>query len=202
MFSFLGYVANICCECAQAPSVLAGEQVFILRREFVGVAGRARDSGMTDDGNRENASREAVRLFADGHNCAQAVLGALAPGLGLDRETAVRLATGFGVGLSMGETCGAVSGAILAIGLAYGGAGPDGTEAKLATYALAGEFFDAFAKVHGGLRCRELIGCDPSTPEGMLVARTEGRFGSICAGLVGTAAAIAADMLATRSSPA
>ncbi|MEF3697657.1 C-GCAxxG-C-C family protein [Desulfolutivibrio sp.] len=154
---------------------------------------------MTDDGTRENASHEAVRLFTDGHNCAQAVLGALAPGLGLDRETAVRLATGFGIGLSMGETCGAVSGAVLALGLASGGGGPGGTEAKLATYALAGEFFDAFVQVRGGLRCRELIGCDPSTPEGMLMARTEDRFGTICSGLVGTAAAIAAEMLAKRS---
>ena len=151
------------------------------------------------DGVTEDAiSRQAVELFSDGHNCAQAVLGALAPELGLDRETAVRLATGFGIGLSMGETCGAVSGAVLALGLAYGGGGPHGIAAKLDTYARAGEFFDAFSQVHGSLCCRELLGCDPSTPEGMLVAKTEDRFTSVCAGLVATAAAVAAEMLAQR----
>jgi len=154
--------------------------------------------GMADVKSLEHISRQAVQLFSDGHNCAQAVLGALAPDLGLDRETAVRLATGFGIGLSMGETCGAVSGAVLALGLAYGGGGPHGIAAKLDTYARAGEFFDAFTQVHGSLCCRKLLGCDPSTPEGMLVAKTEDRFATICAGVVATAAALAAEMLTER----
>lgn len=153
---------------------------------------------MTHGRTRTEASEEAVRLFADGHNCAQAVLGAFARELCLDRDTAVRLATGFGVGLSMAETCGAVSGAVMVLGLACGGGGPQGREAKSATYALAGEFFEAFAAAHGSLRCRDLIGCDPSTPEGLRLANAEGRFTAICAGLVASAAALASDLLDER----
>jgi C_GCAxxG_C_C family probable redox protein len=157
---------------------------------------------MTDDMNRQTVAARAESLFAGGHNCAQAVLGALAPRLGLDRDTAVRLATGFGIGLSMGETCGAVSGAVMALGLAHGGGGPEGTEAKLATYALAGEFLEAFARDHGSVRCRELIGCDPSTPEGLRLAKAEDRFAAVCAPLVAHAVALVADMLGSGPSPA
>ncbi len=147
---------------------------------------------------REWASRQAVQLFADRCNCAQAVFGTFAPKLGLDRSAAIRLATGFGVGLAMGQTCGAVSGAVMALGLAHGGGGPDGDEAKGLTYALAGEFFDAFRAAHGSVCCRELIGCDPSTPEGLRLARAEDRFSRICEGVVAHAAAIVADMLSGR----
>jgi C_GCAxxG_C_C family probable redox protein len=154
---------------------------------------------MTNDLSQADAPGRAVELFADGHNCAQAVLGAVAPRLGLDQDTAVRLATGFGVGLSMGETCGAVSGAVMALGLAHGGGGPDATAAKLDTYALAGEFFDAFSREHGSLRCRVLIGCDPSTPEGLRLAKAEDRFAAVCTRMVASAAAIVAAMLDDRS---
>ncbi len=154
---------------------------------------------MTDDEEKGTAARAALALFADGHNCAQAVLGALAPRLGLDRDAAVRLATGFGIGQSMGETCGAVCGAVMALGLAFGGGGPDGTGAKKTVYALAGEFFDAFRVAHGSLRCRELIGCDPSTPEGYAVAVRDNLFVSVCAPLVTDAADIVETMLAVRA---
>ncbi len=151
---------------------------------------------MIDEDGKGRAGREALALFANGHNCAQAVFAALAPGFGLDRAAAVRLATGFGVGLSMGETCGAVSGAVMALGLAHGGGGPDNAAAKKAVYVQAGRFFEAFRAAHGSVRCRELIGCDPSTPEGYAVAVRDNLFVSVCAGLVTHAADLVEALLA------
>ncbi len=151
---------------------------------------------MIDEDKKGAAGREALTLFADGHNCAQAVFAALAPRFGLDRDAAVRLATGFGVGQSMGETCGAVSGAVMALGLAYGGGGPDKSPEKKATYALAGRFFEAFRAAHGSVCCRELIGCDPSTPEGYAMAARDNLFVSVCVPLVVDAATIVEAMLA------
>ncbi len=143
----------------------------------------------------EAVSAVAATHFANGYNCAQAVLMALAGRFGLDTATAARLATGFGVGMGRGGTCGAVSGAVMALGLAGGGGGPDGAAAKAATYARARDFYARFMDRHGALICRDLIGLDPSTPEGLAQARQEGRFQTICSRLVADAAALVAAML-------
>lgn len=137
----------------------------------------------------------AAGYFKAGYNCSQSVLMALCGRFGLDDCLAVRLATGFGVGMGRGEACGAVSGAVMALGLFGGGGGPDGAAAKAATYARVQEFQRRFSDRHGSLRCRDLIGLDPSTPEGLGQARREGRFQSVCLPLVRTAAAIVAEVM-------
>lgn len=143
----------------------------------------------------QDIARIASEHFAAGCNCAQAVLRCFADRYGLDADTAVRLATGFGVGLGRGGACGAVSGAVMVLGLAGGGAGPDGAAAKAATYARAREFYDRFLERHGSLICRDLMELDPSTPDGLELARREGRFTARCSRFVGDAAAIVATMI-------
>ena len=143
----------------------------------------------------------AAGYFASGYNCSQSVLMAFARPLGLDAAMAVRLATGFGLGMARGGTCGAVSGAVMALGLFGGGGGKDGAQAKATTYACVREFYRAFQALHGSLACRELIGLDPSTPEGLATANTECRFQTICLPLVRDAAAIA-QRLMTRAAGA
>lgn len=63
----------------------------------------------------------AEQHFLQGYNCAEAVLLAAVElyELGLDHEV-VRLATGFGGGLGRELVCGALSGAILALGAVFG----------------------------------------------------------------------------------
>ena len=143
----------------------------------------------------------AAGYFASGYNCSQSVLMAFCGPLGLDAATAVRLATGFGVGMARGGSCGAVSGAVMALGLFGGGGGRDGAQAKAATYACVREFYRAFQALHGSLACRELIGLDPSTPEGLATANAECRFRTVCLPLVRDAAAIAQDLM-TRAAGA
>ena len=60
-----------------------------------------------------------VRARQDVHfNCAQGVLVPFARALGLDEETAFRVGANFGSGMRMGATCGAVTGALMVLGLA------------------------------------------------------------------------------------
>lgn len=62
-----------------------------------------------------------LSAFDEGFSCSQSVFSAFAPELGLDREMALRVATAFGGGMGhRGDTCGAVTGAFLAIGLKHG----------------------------------------------------------------------------------
>lgn len=138
----------------------------------------------------------AAGHFKAGYNCSQSVLLALCGRHGLAEELAARLATGFGVGMGRGETCGAVTGAIMALGLFGGGGGPDGAAAKAETYARVQEFYRRFGDRHGSLVCQDLIGLDPSSPEGLAQAKRDGRFQTVCVELVKNAAATAEAVMA------
>jgi len=133
----------------------------------------------------------AVASFKAGLSCSQAVLSAFAPGLGLDRQTALRVAAAFGGGMArMGQTCGAVSGALMVIGLKHGHVAAQDKAAKEKTYALVREFVDQFRARNGSLLCRELLGYDIGTPEGMQLILEKGLTASICPRLVRDAAEI------------
>lgn len=110
----------------------------------------------------------AIDRFASGYNCAQAVLFAFAPDLGLDPDVALRLACGFGGGIARRqEVCGAVSGGVIALGVKYGrGEGQD-KALTAETYARVSDLLSTFEGVHGTHICRDLLGgIDLSTPEG------------------------------------
>ena len=126
----------------------------------------------------------AVARFAEGFNCAQAVFSVYAEQLGLDHDTALRVAAGFGGGMGrMASTCGAVTGAFMALGLRYGGTTPD-RQAKEAIYARIQEFADRFKARNGTLICRELLGCDISSPDGLEKAKAAGLLTTVCPKLV------------------
>lgn len=139
---------------------------------------------------------QVVDIFDQAYNCTQSVLLAMAPRYGLDPDLACRLATAMGIGGSRGEQCGAVSGALLVLGLEYGGGGPDGAEAKAFSYHKAREYLRLFAEKRGTLVCRELLGADPSTPEGLAQARSQGLFQNVCHGVLRDAAQILEEVLA------
>ena len=81
-------------------------------------------------------AEKAGALFLEGYSCAQAVLGAYAPELGLDLPAAMRLASSFGGGMGgMRETCGAVTAMLMVAGLRDGYDAPGDLAAKTAHYA-------------------------------------------------------------------
>jgi C_GCAxxG_C_C family probable redox protein len=133
---------------------------------------------------------DAVELFKSGCNCAQAVLAAFAGPLGISREMALKVACGFGGGMRMAETCGAVTGALMALGLKHGMSRPEDAEAKKMTYTQVADFNARFKARAGTCSCRELLGCDISTVGGMKQAQDQGLFKTRCPELVRCAAEI------------
>ena len=134
----------------------------------------------------------AISRFAEGFNCSQAVLSAYAD---LDDETALKIASGFGGGMGrMADTCGAVTGAFMILGLRYGAASPD-REAKEAIYAQIRDFSDRFKARNGSLHCRNLLGCDISQPEGLQRAKDENLLTTLCPKFVRDACEILEEML-------
>lgn len=100
----------------------------------------------------------AERLFREGYNCAQAVLLAFCDETGLDEKTAAMLASSFGGGMGrLREVCGAVSGALMVLGLVQGYADPDDPDAKKAHYHRVQEFAERFREKNGSIICRELL---------------------------------------------
>ncbi len=118
----------------------------------------------------DEKKKEGTATFYNGYNCAQSVLSVFAEDLGISKDTCLKLASPFGSGIAyMQETCGAVSGALMAIGLKYG-RGKDGTiEDKELAYDMSRHFIEEFKKTTcGTVCCRELMdGLDMKTPEGM-----------------------------------
>ncbi len=136
----------------------------------------------------------ALSRFAEGYNCCQAVLSAYAGQFGLDNETALKVAAGFGGGMGrMAETCGAVTGAFMVLGLEYGQASPE-REAKEAVYCRIGECARQFRARHGSLLCRELLECDISLPGGAQRARELELFSKACPQFVRGACEILEEM--------
>jgi C_GCAxxG_C_C family probable redox protein len=136
----------------------------------------------------------AEALHQQGFNCAQAVFSALAESLGFDQALARKIASPFGGGIGRtGETCGAVTGALMAMGLKEGFSEPD-RQAKDNVYARTREFLDRFRERFGGVACRALIGVDISTPEGILQAREQGVFSTRCSSFIHGSVEIAEEM--------
>jgi C_GCAxxG_C_C family probable redox protein len=141
---------------------------------------------------------EAESLFKSGMNCCQAVLMAFAEQHGLSRDDAMRLGSGFGGGMGrMGLTCGAVTGAFMAIGLKH--PRPNRESAEPSAH-LVQQMAWQFCKRHGSTECRQLLGEDISTPEGHDKARDSKLFLTICPKLVHDAAEILEGLLSEQHS--
>ncbi|MGD2086489.1 MAG: C-GCAxxG-C-C family protein [Candidatus Aminicenantes bacterium] len=124
---------------------------------------------------------EAVAYFEKGFVCSQAVLVIYAESLGLKPEIALPIADAFGLGMGgMAETCGAVTGAFMVIGLKYGRVHADDAEAKEKTRRLIKEFVKQFKNRHGSITCKTLLDVDISTDDGMKAANEKGLFEINC----------------------
>lgn len=146
----------------------------------------------------------AVNLEA-GFGCAQSVFAAFADEIGIDRETALRIAGPFGGGLGgLGRTCGAVTGAMMVIGYLYGRTDPKEVTQKKANNARVQELVRLVEERDGTTLCREILkGYDISNPEQREQARQEGLFQTGCAKTVRDAAEILDDLLTRwREDPA
>ena len=102
-------------------------------------------------------SQKAKELFKSGYNCSQAVLGVFCEELGLDFETAMKIASSFGAGMGrMREVCGTVSGMFMAAGLAFASSSDSPAE-KGEHYKKIQELAKRFKEKNGSIICRELL---------------------------------------------
>lgn len=122
-------------------------------------------------------------------NCAQTVFTIHAEELGMDKETTQKIASGFAGGMACAETCGAVTGSYMVIGMKHGHASSE-PEDKMATKQKILRFNELFSAEHGSLTCKGLLGYDISKSEELEIAREKELFKSKCPEFIKTACSI------------
>jgi len=133
---------------------------------------------------------EAQTYFEQNFNCAQSVLAPFALRFGMDLDIALKIATPFGGGMGhAGQVCGAISGGLMAIGLAKGIATVDRAK-KYACYDLAQKFQDRFRAIHHDITCPGLLGYDISDTDDLEEVQELNLFHLMCPKYVGDAAEI------------
>lgn len=128
-----------------------------------------------------NISDKAVEAYNAGFNCAQAVFSVFAEKENLDPSVSLKIASGFGGGMAnMGETCGAVTGALMAIGLKYGRSRASDSQSKKRTNTMIREFTKKFIEKNSTLLCRELLKLNLDDPTQYKEAYEKNMFRNLC----------------------
>jgi C_GCAxxG_C_C family probable redox protein len=111
-------------------------------------------------------SQRAAKYFKEDYNCAQSVLLTMQEYYGIRRNRLIPgIAIAFGGGIGRrGSLCGALTGAIMAIGLKHG-TNKTVLIGKEKAYETALKFYEEFVKECGSPYCRELIGYDLTSPK-------------------------------------
>jgi C_GCAxxG_C_C family probable redox protein len=143
-----------------------------------------------------NDPERAVALFSPAVCCSQTILTVFGEPCGLSPELSASLGRALAGGMGrLGHTCGAVSAAALVLALAK--KRDEETEARKICWSAVQELFRRFEALHGTTQCRDLLGADWLTEEGMKKIE-EGQLNwTVCPAYVRDAAVILADILNT-----
>lgn len=125
--------------------------------------------------------KTATEMYNNGLYCSQAVLSAFCEKYGMDKSLAIKVSCGLNSGVRCADVCGAVSGAVLVIGLKYG-------DDKAVCNSKTEEYIRVFSEKNGSIICRDLLGYDISTPDGKEAAVSKNLFKTRCVVMVTSAA--------------
>ncbi len=123
-------------------------------------------------------------LFMQGIDCSQVVAGEFAEKTGMSKKQLRKMSACFGGGMMCGETCGAVTGALMVIGLVYGHDKEGDMAQKEIMTAKVAEFKKLLAEKYPSFMCRDMLGHDVSQPGEFEKVLEEGTMFSFCPALV------------------
>ncbi len=138
---------------------------------------------------------EIWEAFGRGFDCGQVVFAWAGPKLGYTKKQALRLAAGFGGGMFAGDACGAVTGAVIALGARYGHCKPADIEGKEDIKRKVAAFRAGFCQKMGATQCREILGYDISLPHERQIVLDKGLMRQCCPLAVATAIGLLEELL-------
>ncbi len=125
---------------------------------------------------------------------------ALSEAQNIINEIIPRIATGFGAGISRhGEVCGALSGAVMGLGLRFGRSQVSETPEDTSPYQFGQTMVKLFASRFGHIRCRDILNLDISSDEGVKKYRELNLWESKCRVLIRITTELAYDLLQANS---
>jgi C_GCAxxG_C_C family probable redox protein len=129
----------------------------------------------------ECLSEKAVKIFREEYNCTQSILYAFTEN-NIDKDLALNLSVGFGAGMGRKqEICGAISGAVMVLGLKYGNDGNNTKEKTNNVYKKVQYLIERFTQEKGTVKCTELLnGCNLMTNEGQEYFNNNNLKESVC----------------------
>ncbi len=148
---------------------------------------------------KNSLKEKAIISFRSGLNCAQSVVTAYDNKLGFDKDLALSISCGFGGGMGrLQETCGAVTGAYMILGIDRCRKFTDNSARKENTYALVQKFAEKFTNLNGATDCRSLIKCDIRSDEGHRLAKENNLFGTVCEKCISDSVDIIEELIADQ----
>ena len=127
---------------------------------------------------------EVCQLFMAGIDCSQVVTGACAEKMGMTKEQARKMSACFGGGMMCGETCGAVTGALMVLGMVFGHSEENDGDQKGIMAGKVAEFKKRFLEKYPSDMCREILGHDISKPGEMDKVLEKGLMFDLCPQIV------------------
>lgn len=141
------------------------------------------------------STEEIMKKFGEGFDCSQIVLSSVSEKLGITEEEALKTAACFGGGMWHGETCGCVVGSLIALGMKYATTTPNDKEGKDKLLQLKAEFEKNFCEKNKSCICKEILGYDLSTEDGMAKIMEEKLLETKCPMVVSSACEILEKMM-------
>ena len=114
-----------------------------------------------------------------GMTCSQAILTAFGPIVGLDAKAAKTLGRPLcGINIGKHGVCGYISGAAVLLGMSRDQS--DESQARATTTKAVDSLCQQFKARHGSLRCKDLVGADMRTPEGIKTVKENNLIAKHC----------------------
>jgi len=139
---------------------------------------------------------KAITAFKSGLNCAQSVFTIFSDDLNFDNDLAMKISCGFGGGMGrLQETCGAVTGAFMVLGIYNSDKYSASKERTEATYSMIQKFNERFISIYGTTSCSTLLNCDLKTEEGQMYRRKHNLRETVCEKCITDSIKILEDMM-------
>jgi C_GCAxxG_C_C family probable redox protein len=145
---------------------------------------------------KQQIEEKAIESFRSGFNCAQAVLTAYSDKLNFDNKLALSISCGFGGGMGrLQETCGAVTGSYMVLGVHNCNKFTDNKDRKEETYSMIQKFNEKFKKINGATDCKSLLKCDLKTEEGHRYMKENNLSAIVCEKCISDAVRIVEEIM-------
>jgi len=138
----------------------------------------------------------AEEMAEEGFLCSESVFKAIASAQSVTSELIPKVATGFAAGIGRsGEVCGAVSGAILGLGLKYGRNSLEDPPPGSRSYWFATELIQVTKERRGTVTCAGVLGLDLKDTGDLETYHKRDHWNTTCRELIKESTALAWDLL-------